>query len=181
MHSATPSQPAESAAAYIAARRQPQVIQAAPERRTKWLPMLLGALLTLTVAVLVVGYVVWQDTLSQSAAASAPAPAVSTENSSPAPQPVAANEQAPTNGAPPAQPAEPEPQAPAPPADEAAYLNALVDEVIANNPDLVNAYLAGKKTAVYDLVADVIKRSAGKADLDVAHSLLIQKLEAKRQ
>jgi aspartyl-tRNA(Asn)/glutamyl-tRNA(Gln) amidotransferase subunit B len=56
-------------------------------------------------------------------------------------------------------------------------LEKLVDEVLAANPEAVKAYLEGKKTALFDLLADVIKKTKGKVDIDAARELILKKLE----
>jgi tRNA A-37 threonylcarbamoyl transferase component Bud32/outer membrane biosynthesis protein TonB len=56
-------------------------------------------------------------------------------------------------------------------------LEKLVDEVLAANPEAVKAYLEGKKTALFDLLADVIKKTKGKVDIDAARQLIMKKLE----
>ncbi|HYP42381.1 MAG TPA: protein kinase [Chloroflexia bacterium] len=56
-------------------------------------------------------------------------------------------------------------------------LEKLVDEVLAANPEAVKAYLEGKKTALFDLLADVIKKTKGKVDIDAARELIMKKLE----
>jgi outer membrane biosynthesis protein TonB len=56
-------------------------------------------------------------------------------------------------------------------------LEKLVDEVLEANPEAVKAYLEGKKTALFDLLADLIKKTKGKVDIDAARELIIKKLE----
>jgi outer membrane biosynthesis protein TonB len=56
-------------------------------------------------------------------------------------------------------------------------LEKLVDEVLAANPEAVKAYMEGKKTALFDLLADVIKKTKGKVDIDAARELILRKLE----
>ena len=56
-------------------------------------------------------------------------------------------------------------------------LEKLVDEVLAANPEAVKAYMEGKKTALFDLLADVIKKTKGKVDIDAARELIMRKLE----
>jgi aspartyl-tRNA(Asn)/glutamyl-tRNA(Gln) amidotransferase subunit B len=57
-------------------------------------------------------------------------------------------------------------------------IEAMVDEVIAANPDNVAQYKAGKDKAFNALVGQVMKAAKGKANPQVVNSLLKQKLDA---
>lgn len=60
--------------------------------------------------------------------------------------------------------------------DEGAIL-AIVNEVIADNPDSVEDYKAGKEKAIGFLVGQVMKRSKGKANPGLANKLLVEALK----
>ena len=55
-------------------------------------------------------------------------------------------------------------------------LDKIIDEVIASNPDNVNAYKAGKVALMGWFVGQVMKASQGKANPGMVNSLLKQKL-----
>ena len=57
-------------------------------------------------------------------------------------------------------------------------IEAMVDEVIAANPDNVTQYRAGKDKAFNALVGQVMKAAKGKANPQVVNALLKQKLDA---
>jgi aspartyl-tRNA(Asn)/glutamyl-tRNA(Gln) amidotransferase subunit B len=59
--------------------------------------------------------------------------------------------------------------------DESA-LNDLVEQVLAVNPESVEAYRSGKKNALKFLMGQVMKASKGKANPQMAASLLSEKL-----
>jgi aspartyl-tRNA(Asn)/glutamyl-tRNA(Gln) amidotransferase subunit B len=56
-------------------------------------------------------------------------------------------------------------------------LEAMIDEVIASNPDNVAQYRAGKDKAFNALVGQVMKAAKGKANPQIVNTLLKQKLE----
>ena len=55
-------------------------------------------------------------------------------------------------------------------------LSAILDEVIANNPQAVEDYRGGKKKAIGALVGQVMKATGGKANPAVINKLLMEKL-----
>jgi aspartyl-tRNA(Asn)/glutamyl-tRNA(Gln) amidotransferase subunit B len=61
--------------------------------------------------------------------------------------------------------------------DESA-LGPVVEQVIADNPDAVQDYVAGKKQAVGPLVGQVMRATGGKADPKLANRMLREKLDA---
>ncbi|HEX3016006.1 MAG TPA: Asp-tRNA(Asn)/Glu-tRNA(Gln) amidotransferase GatCAB subunit B, partial [Desulfobacteria bacterium] len=61
--------------------------------------------------------------------------------------------------------------------DEGA-LGAIVDKIIAANPQSVADYQAGKKQAVGFLVGQVMKQTKGQANPGLVNKLLKEKLEA---
>lgn len=59
-------------------------------------------------------------------------------------------------------------------------LEAIVDEVILQNPEAVSAYKSGKQKAVGSLMGSVMKKTGGKADAKSAESLILKKLNQTR-
>lgn len=59
-------------------------------------------------------------------------------------------------------------------------LDAEVEKVLAENPDKVEAYLAGKETLLQWLMGQVMRATRGKANPQIVLSLLSEKLESRR-
>jgi aspartyl-tRNA(Asn)/glutamyl-tRNA(Gln) amidotransferase subunit B len=57
-------------------------------------------------------------------------------------------------------------------------LQAIADEVIADNPDVVAQFKAGKEATIGFLVGQVMKRSAGTANPKLAQQVLRERLKA---
>jgi len=57
------------------------------------------------------------------------------------------------------------------------FLEKIVDEVLAKNPDKVSAYQKGKKGLLGFFVGEVMRQSKGKAEPKTTNALLIKKLE----
>ena len=57
-------------------------------------------------------------------------------------------------------------------------LGALADEVIAENPDVVEKFRAGKEGVIGFLVGQLMKKAAGAANPKLAQELLRERLEA---
>ncbi len=57
------------------------------------------------------------------------------------------------------------------------FLEKIVDEVLAKNPDKVGAYQKGKKGLLGFFVGEVMRQSKGKAEPKTTNALLIKKLE----
>ncbi len=62
--------------------------------------------------------------------------------------------------------------------DDTDFLEKLVDEVIAKNPDKVKAYQKGKKGLIGFFMGAVMKASKGKAAPKTTNALLVKKLQA---
>ena len=62
--------------------------------------------------------------------------------------------------------------------DDADFLEKLVDEVLAKNPDKVKAYQKGKKGLIGFFMGAVMKASKGKAAPKTTNALLTKKLQA---
>ncbi|MBR5599057.1 MAG: Asp-tRNA(Asn)/Glu-tRNA(Gln) amidotransferase subunit GatB [Alphaproteobacteria bacterium] len=60
---------------------------------------------------------------------------------------------------------------------DTSFIEAIVDEIIANNPDNVASYKAGKNNLLGWFVGQVMKQSQGKANPSVANKLLKDKLD----
>lgn len=59
---------------------------------------------------------------------------------------------------------------------DTGYLESLVDQVLADNPDKVATYRSGKKGLLGFFMGEVMKQSKGKADPKVTNQLLVRKL-----
>jgi aspartyl-tRNA(Asn)/glutamyl-tRNA(Gln) amidotransferase subunit B len=64
-----------------------------------------------------------------------------------------------------------------PPISDQGTLERIVEEVIANNPKVVNDYRNGKTNAIQALMGQVMKQTRGQAKADIVRSLLSQKLD----
>ena len=60
---------------------------------------------------------------------------------------------------------------------DTSFIEAIVDEIIANNPDNVASYKAGKTNLLGWFVGQVMKQSQGKANPAMANKLLKDKLD----
>jgi len=60
---------------------------------------------------------------------------------------------------------------------DAGFVEPIIDEVIADNPDEVEKYKGGKKALVGFFIGQVMKKSQGKANPKQVRELLVQKLE----
>ena len=60
---------------------------------------------------------------------------------------------------------------------DTSFIEAIVDEIIANNPDNVASYKAGKTNLLGWFVGQVMKQSQGKANPAMANKLLKEKLD----
>jgi aspartyl-tRNA(Asn)/glutamyl-tRNA(Gln) amidotransferase subunit B len=60
------------------------------------------------------------------------------------------------------------------------YLVEIVTKILADNPDPVASYLAGKESVLQWMMGQVARMTQGKADPQVAHRLLIQALDQAR-
>ena len=61
---------------------------------------------------------------------------------------------------------------------DSGTIEAIVDDVLAKNPDMVASYKAGKERALGALVGQVMKASQGKANPKLANELVLNKLKA---
>jgi len=64
-----------------------------------------------------------------------------------------------------------------PPISDQRELERIVEEVITNNPKVVNDYRAGKTNALQALVGQIMKQTRGQAKADVVQKLLRAKLD----
>jgi aspartyl-tRNA(Asn)/glutamyl-tRNA(Gln) amidotransferase subunit B len=64
-----------------------------------------------------------------------------------------------------------------PPISDQRELERIVEEVIANNPKVVNDYRAGKTNALQALVGQIMKQTRGQAKADIVQKLLRAKLD----
>jgi len=64
-----------------------------------------------------------------------------------------------------------------PPISDQRELERIAEEVIANNPKVVNDYRAGKTNALQALVGQIMKQTRGQAKADVVQKLLRAKLD----
>ena len=64
-----------------------------------------------------------------------------------------------------------------PPISDQRELELIVEEVIANNPKVVNDYRAGKTNALQALVGQIMKQTRGQAKADIVQKLLRAKLD----
>ena len=62
---------------------------------------------------------------------------------------------------------------------DGSEMESVVDEVIAENPDAANDLREGKDQALKFLMGQVMKKTRGKANPEMASSLLKKKLNAK--
>jgi len=62
---------------------------------------------------------------------------------------------------------------------DTSEIESIVDRIIANNPQSVNDYKAGKDKALGFLVGQVMKESRGKANPQIVNELLINKLKGE--
>ena len=60
---------------------------------------------------------------------------------------------------------------------DTSFIEAIVDEIIANNPDNVASYKAGKTNLLGWFVGQVMKQSQGKANPAMANKLIKDKLD----
>ncbi len=60
------------------------------------------------------------------------------------------------------------------------FLQDLVDEVLKDNPDLVNKYLKGKTGVIGPLIGQIMKKTRGNADPKLVRKLLVKSLETNR-
>ena len=60
---------------------------------------------------------------------------------------------------------------------DAGFVEPIIDEVVAENPDEVEKYKGGKKALVGFFIGKVMKKSQGKANPKQVRELLVQKLE----
>jgi aspartyl-tRNA(Asn)/glutamyl-tRNA(Gln) amidotransferase subunit B len=61
---------------------------------------------------------------------------------------------------------------------DAGELTAIVDRVLADNPDAVDSFRAGKETAIRFLIGQVMKATRGKANPQLAEQLLRDQMQA---
>jgi aspartyl-tRNA(Asn)/glutamyl-tRNA(Gln) amidotransferase subunit B len=61
---------------------------------------------------------------------------------------------------------------------DASAIEKLVDEVIAENPEQVSQYRAGKQKVIGFLVGQVMKKSQGKANPQQVNELLLRRLQS---
>ncbi len=61
--------------------------------------------------------------------------------------------------------------------DDASFIEQIIDDVLAQHADKVNAYRKGKKGLMGFFVGEVMKRSKGQAEPKATNALLLQKLE----
>lgn len=63
--------------------------------------------------------------------------------------------------------------------EDASLIAEIVDRVLANNPDIVLRYKAGKPELIQVLIGQVMKETEGAVDAKVARNMLLVKLEAE--
>ena len=64
-----------------------------------------------------------------------------------------------------------------PPISDLGTLERITEEVIANNPKVVDDYRGGKTNALQFLVGQIMKRTRGQAKADIVQTLLRKKLD----
>ena len=64
--------------------------------------------------------------------------------------------------------------------NDASAIDFTIDEVLSENPQAIQEFLSGKDSVLRFLVGQVMKKSKGSANPEIANSSLIEKLETMR-